>query len=154
MPSANGHGPKRVVTYRRVSTVEQAESGYSLAQQREALREHCARDGHEIVAEFEDAGHSGTTLARFERLKTAERTRRGLLRKARSGKVIRGPKPNFGFRFDDENDNLLVYDPEMWIVERIFGMAAEGMGPKSIQTRLYAEECPRPRATRCGNTGL
>jgi site-specific DNA recombinase len=210
MPEKNG-GPKKVATYVRVSTVEQAESGYSLAQQREALRDHCAREGHEIVGEFEDAGHSGATLARpgldavrdriaeggvdlvlaqdrdrlarepaylvllklefeergaelralndrgggspedelatgvldalarFERLKTAERTRRGLLRKAKSGKVIRGPKPNFGFRFNDEGDQLLVHEPEMRIVERIFGMAAEGMGPKAIQTRLYAE---------------
>jgi site-specific DNA recombinase len=83
-------------------------------------------------------------LARFERLKTAERTRWGLLRKARSGKVIRGPKPNFGFRFNDEGDQLLVHEPEMRIVVRIFGMAAEGMGPKAIQTRLYAEGIPSP----------
>ena len=38
MPSMNGHGPKRAVLYARVSTDEQARSGYSLAQQLEALR--------------------------------------------------------------------------------------------------------------------
>jgi predicted site-specific integrase-resolvase len=37
MPSTNGHGPKRAVLYARVSTDEQARSGYSLAQQIEAL---------------------------------------------------------------------------------------------------------------------
>src|SRR5215218_10313279 len=34
-------------------------------------------------------------LAKFERAKTAERSRRGLLQKAREGKVIKGPKANF-----------------------------------------------------------
>jgi DNA invertase Pin-like site-specific DNA recombinase len=33
MLSTNGHGPKRAVLYVRVSTDEQARSGYSLAQQ-------------------------------------------------------------------------------------------------------------------------
>jgi DNA invertase Pin-like site-specific DNA recombinase len=33
MPSTNGHGPKRAILYARVSTDEQAKSGYSLAQQ-------------------------------------------------------------------------------------------------------------------------
>jgi hypothetical protein len=31
MPSTNGHGPKRAILYARVSTDEQARSGYSLA---------------------------------------------------------------------------------------------------------------------------
>ena len=33
MPSTNGHGPKQAILYARVSTDEQARSGYSLAQQ-------------------------------------------------------------------------------------------------------------------------
>ena len=36
MPSTNGHGPRRAVLCTRVSTDEQARSGYSLAQQIEA----------------------------------------------------------------------------------------------------------------------
>jgi len=83
-------------------------------------------------------------LAKFERAKTAERTRRGLLRKAREGKVIKGPKPNFGFRFNETNDQLVIYESEMRIVEKIFRMAADGMGPKAIQTRLYQEGIPSP----------
>jgi site-specific DNA recombinase len=83
-------------------------------------------------------------LAKFERAKTAERTRRGLLRKAREGKVIKGRKPNFGFRFDDTGDRLVVYEPEMRLVEKIFRMAAEGMGPKAMQTRLYKEGVRSP----------
>ena len=37
MPSTNGDGTKRAILYARVSTEEQARSGYSLAQQIELL---------------------------------------------------------------------------------------------------------------------
>jgi DNA invertase Pin-like site-specific DNA recombinase len=37
MPNTNGHGPKRAILYARVSTEEQARSGYSLAQQIEDM---------------------------------------------------------------------------------------------------------------------
>jgi hypothetical protein len=83
-------------------------------------------------------------LAKYERAKVAERTRRGLLQKAREGKIIKGPKANFGFRFNEMDDGLVIYEPEMRIVEKIFSMAASGMGPKAMQTRLYAEGIPSP----------
>jgi site-specific DNA recombinase len=51
MPSTNGHGSKRVILYARVSTDEQARSGYSLAQQLEALREYAAREGLQVLEE-------------------------------------------------------------------------------------------------------
>jgi hypothetical protein len=51
MPSTNGHGPKRSILYARVSTDEQARSGYSLAQQIEALRAYAAREGYEVLEE-------------------------------------------------------------------------------------------------------
>src|SRR5829696_913393 len=213
---ANGRGPKRAILYARVSTNEQARSGYSLSQQLEALREYAAREGYEIAEEITDPGRTGSTLdrpgldrmrdlvatggvsvvlaqdrdhfarepahgwilreelakhgcklralndhgndspegmltdgildqlAKYERAKVAERTRRGLLQKAREGKVIKGPKANYGFKFNDTKDGLLVHQPEMRIVEKIFKMAASGMGPKAMQTRLYAESIPSP----------
>jgi hypothetical protein len=64
MSSTNGHGPKRAILYARVSTDEQARSGYSLAQQIEALREYSAREGYEILEEVKDAGQSGASLER------------------------------------------------------------------------------------------
>ena len=62
--SNNGHQPKRAVLYARVSTDEQARSGYSLAQQLEALREHAAREGYEVLEEVVDPGQSGASLER------------------------------------------------------------------------------------------
>jgi DNA invertase Pin-like site-specific DNA recombinase len=49
MASTNGHGPKKAILYARVSTDEQARSGYSLVQQLEALRVHCEREGYEVL---------------------------------------------------------------------------------------------------------
>src|SRR5919112_1328927 len=162
MLSTNGHGPKRAILYARVSTDEQARTGYSLAQQIEALRAHATAEGYEVLEEVQDAGQSGASLerpgmdrvrhlvaaggvsvvlaqdrdqfarepayhyllrrefeeygckiralndrgddspegeltdgildqlAKFERAKTAERSRRGKLQKAREGKVVGG----------------------------------------------------------------
>src|SRR5829696_4865191 len=64
MPSTNGHGPKRAILYARVSTDEQARSGYSLAQQLEALREYAGREGYEVLEEVADPGQSGASLER------------------------------------------------------------------------------------------
>src|SRR5919112_6279594 len=64
MTSTNGHSPKRTILYARVSTDEQARSGYSLAQQLEVLREYAAREGYEVLGEVADAGQSGASLER------------------------------------------------------------------------------------------
>ena len=64
MPNTNGHGLRRAILYARVSTDEQARSGYSLAQQLEALREYAAREGYEVLEEVVDPGQSGASLAR------------------------------------------------------------------------------------------
>ena len=64
MPSANSHSPKKVILYARVSTEEQVRSGYSLAQQIEALRDYATREGYEILEEVMDRGQSGASLAR------------------------------------------------------------------------------------------
>src|SRR5215211_6921341 len=64
MISTNGYGLKRAVLYARVSTDEQARSGYSLAQQMEALREYAASEGYEVTEEVTDPGQSGASLAR------------------------------------------------------------------------------------------
>ena len=64
MPSTNGHGSKKAILYARVSTEEQARSGYSLAQQLEALRAYAIREGYEILEEVVDPGQSGASLER------------------------------------------------------------------------------------------
>jgi DNA invertase Pin-like site-specific DNA recombinase len=58
------HTRRRIILYARVSTERQASAGYSLAQQMEALREHAASEGYEVLEKVVDCGHSGATLQR------------------------------------------------------------------------------------------
>ena len=55
---------KKAILYARVSTEEQARSGYSLAQQIEALGAYAAREGFEVLEVVRDPGQSGASLAR------------------------------------------------------------------------------------------
>jgi site-specific DNA recombinase len=216
MPNTNGHDPKRVVLYARVSTDEQARSGHSLAQQIEALRAHATREGYEVLEEVSDPGQSGASLERpgmdrvrdlvaeggvsvvlaqdrdrfarepayhyllrrefeehgtkiralndrgddspegeltdgildqlgkYERAKTAERTRRGKLQKAREGKVLAGHAPPYGFRYNDARDNYLVDEESMRVIGRIFRMVG-AEGHTMCATRLaFNREGVRP----------
>jgi len=217
MPSTHGHGPRRAILHARVSTDEQARTGYSLAQQLEALREYANGEGYEILEEVADPGQSGASLekpgmdcvrdlvaaagisvvlaqdrdrfarepayhyllrrefeeygtkiralndradespegdltdrildqlAKFERAKIAERTRRGKLQKARQGKVVAGPRPNFGFQYNDARDNYVVDEEQMRVIERIFqGVGAEGWTMYAVKAALDREGVAPP----------
>jgi len=220
MSSANGHGPKRAILYARVSTDEQARSGYSLAQQLEALREYAAHEGFEVLEEVSDPGQSGACLerpgmdhvrdlvaaggvsvvlaqdrdrfarepayhyllrrefeeygtkiralndrgdnspegeltdgildqlAKFERAKTAERTRRGRLRKAREGKVIAGRSPRYGFKLNASRDGYEADEEKMRVVRRIVREVSEGRTLRAIAQTLEREGVPTPRGAR------
>jgi site-specific DNA recombinase len=221
MPSTNGHELKRAVLwailYARVSTDEQARSGFSLAQQLEALRAYAAREGYEVLEEVQDPGQSGASLerpgmdrvrdlvaaggvsvvlaqdrdrfarepayhyllrkefeehgckiralndhgdgtpegeltdgildqlAKYERAKIAERSRRGKLRKAREGKMVAGPVPTYGFRYNDARDNYVVDERTMPVVRRIFYLiGVEGYSINAVKLAFEREGVPTP----------
>jgi site-specific DNA recombinase len=221
MPSTNGHGPKRAILYARVSTDEQARSGYSLAQQIEALRGYAAREGYEVLEEVSDPGQSGASLerpgmdrvrdhvaaggvsvvlaqdrdrfarepaylfylrvefaghgatlralndrgddspegqltdgildqiARFERLKIAERSRRGKLRKAREGKIIAPCTSRYGFKLNASRDAYEVDEAEMEVVRRIFHLVgAEGRTPGSLARIMDQQGLLTPKGNK------
>jgi site-specific DNA recombinase len=221
MPNTNGHGPKRTILYARVSTDEQARSGYSLAQQLEALRAYASREGYEVLEEVVDPGQSGASLerpgmdrvrdlvsaggvsvvlaqdrdriarepayhyllrkefeehgckiralndrgddspegeltdgvldqlAKYERAKIVERSRRGKLRKAREGKVVAGHTPNYGFRYNASRDSYEVDEEKMAVVRRIFRMVAvEGKTTHGVARTLEREGVPNPGGGR------
>ena len=52
-------------------------------------------------------------LAKFERAKIAQRARRGKLRKAREGKMLRTSRPDYGFKYDESGDAYVVAEEEM-----------------------------------------
>ena len=221
MPSTNGHRLKRsvlwAILYARVSTDEQARSGYSLAQQLEALRAYAAQEGYEVLEEVVDPGVTGASLerpgmdrvrdlvaaggvsvvlaqdrdriarepayhyllrkefeehgtkicamndrgddspegeltdgvldqlAKYERAKIAERSRRGKLQKAREGKVMAGPRVKYGFKLNATRDGLLVDEKKMHNVRRIFRMVgAEGLSLNAVFRAFERERIPTP----------
>ncbi len=205
----------RVVLYARVSTRGQAEKGYSLRQQFDALRDHASKNGYEVLDEIPDEGHSGVTLDRpgldrvremverggvdlvvaqdrdrfarepafhylletefgkygtklvaindwggdtpegqllrgiqdqvskYERVLITERTRRGRLRRAKEGKIVPTGSVPLGFRY--ANDGYEVDQSSVWIVRRIFELAAAGSSLYRIRLTLNSESVPPPR---------
>ncbi len=220
MASTNGRSPRRAVLYARVSTEEQVKSGYSLAQQMEALRDYAAREGYQILEEITDPGQSGASLerpgmdrvrdlvaaggvsvvlaqdrdrfarepayhyllrrefeehgvkiralndrgdespegeltdgildqlAKYERAKIAERSRRGKLRKAREGKVIGAHRPRYGFKLNEARDGYEVDEEQMQLVRRIFHMVAQGDTFRSIAHTLDKEGVQTPKGAK------
>src|ERR671917_2271798 len=225
MSNTNGPGLKTAVLwaiiYVRVSTDEQARSGYSLAQQIEACRAWCEREGYEVLEVITDPGQSGASLerpgmdrvrdlvasggvsvvlaqdrdrfarepaylfylreefadhqttlralndrgdgspegelttgildqiARYERLKIAERSRRGKLRKAREGKVIATKRPHYGYRYNEARDGYVVDEETMGVVYRIFRMVAlEGVVMRGVKRTFEREGLPTPEGGR------
>jgi site-specific DNA recombinase len=61
-------------------------------------------------------------LAKFERAKMMERTRRGKQRKAREGRII-ATRAAFGFDFNAPRDGYVVNPDQMEIVQHVFYMA-------------------------------
>jgi site-specific DNA recombinase len=88
-------------------------------------------------------------IAAWERKKIAERMNRGKRRKAREGKVVAGPRPNYGFRFNEKRDGYLVDEDKMVVVRRIFRMVgAEGMVLNTARCALEKEGIPTPSGRR------
>jgi site-specific DNA recombinase len=84
-------------------------------------------------------------LAKFERAKTAERTRRSRLKKAREGKVIAGRQADYGYRHNAARDGYTVHEGEMKVVRRIICMIATGYSVNSTRAALEAAKVPPPR---------
>src|SRR5829696_4770925 len=223
MPSTNGYGPKRAILYTRVSGDEQRKKGYSLSDQRDALRTWASESGCQVVEEIEDAGFSGAYLERpgldkvralvrgkaadavvvlfrdriargvyaqllaeefrqhgarlvalnsrgddspdgelgdnildviaaWERKKIAERMNRGKVGKAREGKIVAGPRPSYGYRFNESRDAYLVDEEKMVVARRIFEMVgAKGMTLNSVRCAFEDEGIPSPSGRRRWN---
>jgi site-specific DNA recombinase len=213
----------QAILYIRVSTDEQAISGFSLRQQAEALRLYCKENNIEIVAEFEDRASGASLdrpgldalrdvvagggidlvlsqdrdrfsrepayhfllrqefeehgtkmrslndrgddspegqltdgmldqLAKYERAKTAERTRRGKMRKAQEGKVVGTGKPPYGFLYADDHYHI---DPErMPYVHMIFEWVGAGYTTHSIEQHLNEIGVPTPGNGRWHGTTI
>jgi site-specific DNA recombinase len=85
-------------------------------------------------------------IARFERLKVAERSCRGKLRKVREGKMIAPPTPRYGLKLNAARDAYEVNEAEMEVVRYIFRMVGiEGRSPGSLARVLDRQGVPAPK---------
>ena len=84
-------------------------------------------------------------LAKYERTKIAERTRRGKLHRAREGKIVPTHTADYGFEFNTNRDNYVVNEPQMAVVRRIFHMlGVEGMTMHAVKKTFEREGIPAP----------
>ena len=121
------------------------------------LREEFAEHSTDLIA-LNDRGDGSpegelTTgildqIARYERLKIAERSRRGKLRKAREGKVIATKRSHYGFRYNASRDGYEV-DETMAVVKRIFRMVGtEGTAIRAVNRAFELEGLPTPEGKK------
>jgi site-specific DNA recombinase len=88
-------------------------------------------------------------IAARERKKIAERMNRGKRRKAKEGKVVAGPRPNYGFKFNANRDSYLIDEDKMAVIRRISRMVgAEGMTLNATRRTLEKERIPTPSGRR------
>ena len=79
-------------------------------------------------------------MSKGERLKTAERTRRGKLRKAREGKVLAGRRTKYGFALNATRDGFEIDEEKMQVVRRVFHLVGvEGFTLYKVKTTF--ERC-------------
>jgi Resolvase, N terminal domain/Recombinase zinc beta ribbon domain len=82
-------------------------------------------------------------IAKYERTKIAERSRRGKLHKAREGKVLAGRRIKYGFKLNAARDGLEVDEEKMAVVRRIFRMVGvEGLSQRQAYLALTREGIP------------
>jgi site-specific DNA recombinase len=122
------------------------------------LDEEMERFGTRLMAldDWGDDSHEGELLrymkgwvSKGERLKTAERSRRGKLRKAREGKILAGRLPDYSFAFNETRDNYVVNEETMAVVRRIFYMVGmEGKSISAVKKILTSEGLPSPGGRR------
>jgi site-specific DNA recombinase len=87
-------------------------------------------------------------LGKYERLKIAERSKRGIIRKTREGKIVGGGRPNYGYAFNENRDGYVEDGLKMTVVREIFESLAAGETPYSIVKRLEARGVPSPGGSK------
>ncbi len=95
-------------------------------------------------------------LAKFERAKTAERTRRGKLKKVSEGKILAANCADYGFRYNPTRDGYIVDEEAMLVVRRVFRMiGVDGAYIRSVVATLNRESVKPPGApwSRSGRWG-
>ena len=104
-----------------------------------------------VTERFEDTAvgefirNAKAFAAEIEREKIAERTVRGRIERVKSGKLIPGGKPLYGYIWKDQGKGQLVEDPATAsVVRRLFTDAAAGTPLRRIVADLNYKGIPTP----------
>ena len=120
------------------------------------------RFGTRLLAldDWGDDSHEGELLkylkgwvSKGERLKIAERSRRGKREKARRGETVGHLYAPLGFRYTADRKALVVEPEKMLTVRRIFEMAASGRSLLAIKKTLERDGVPTARGHRLWGLG-
>jgi site-specific DNA recombinase len=117
------------------------------------LDEEFERRGCKLVAldDWGDESHEGQLLrflrgwiSKGERLKIAQRTRRGRRQKTKQGYLIAHSTVPFGFKLNGTRDGYVVDEDQMAVVQRIFQLVADGASLHGVKRVLEREGVPSP----------
>lgn len=86
-------------------------------------------DGAQLLNSLKDS------IARKERKDLVRRTRMGKYAKARTGKVLAGGKPTYGYHFSEDRNSLVEHPEELAVLRRMFEWARDGSGPMAYSAR-------------------
>lgn len=119
------------------------------------IAEECQKNGVKLVFVSEplDASPEGMLIsyvkgyaAQLERVRILDRTCRGKLARARSGKLPQGTgRGMYGYRYEggkDGSGKRVVVDQEAQVVRRMFQLASEGFSAHRIAKALNIDDIP------------
>lgn len=93
-------------------------------------------------------------LAKYERAKIAERTRRGRLEKARRGGLKIGRVSKYGYVVNDDRSGYSIDPDTMPVVERIIKNVAAGVSVHGLKKAFESEGLPTPLGAKTWNRTL
>ena len=161
----SGASPDRPGLHRIMGMAEAGETDVVLALKRNRLfrsrlyRLLWDRDLKDLGVELRALDDTGNRFgdamtdefAEWDREQITERTMRGRLQKARSGRLIPAYSPGMGYRYNADRTGLVVDPEEMAVVLRIFEGIAGGATIHSVTTGLNRNGVPGPRSVKYRN---
>ena len=89
-------------------------------------------------------------VAEVEHEKIRDRLLNGRIKRSeREKRLTPGPKPTYGYRWDDEEEknSYIIYEPEAKIIREIFERYAQGISMRTLARELTERNIPAPRTT-------
>ena len=83
-------------------------------------------------------------IAKFFKATFAAKSRENKIKKAREGKASGSGTPPYGFAYSEDRRSLVVDEPRMTVLRRMFSMVADGATVHSVKKTFEEEGVPTP----------